>query len=118
MQYRGWDVHAYTNEWAVKANEHRDVLSVPVAPSDADVCLKDMITHGFSIPPLLSQRFCMTDTSLGCVNIGRLTFEIWKLIKDKKDLHGLFREILADMDATCLEGYSHRLLSMWVACMD
>jgi len=118
MEYRGWDVHAYTNDWAAKAKEYQQALSVDVPPPDAEDCLKDMKNNGFQIPPLLNQRFSMRDESLGNVNIGRLTVEIWKLIKHKKDLHGLFKEILADMNSTCLEGYSHRLFSIWIACLD
>ena len=127
--YKGWDVHAYTDlinlqidrylkyNRVIKHAEVRDLLH------EIDAYYKDaMVTN--VIHKFKSRCHHIHDTdNYGYndpdihINVMLILDITWKMVKSKNDtsMYDLFKEIMIDIANHCIQGDSHRLIMLLTA---
>lgn len=148
MEYKGWDCHGYTEDFkqlwlhlqSIKksgtdenkfgdlktsmSSEELNLLSDSIAEF-----LRRYLPQGTELPwqamQKMKSRFQEArggyeDGSLVGLNVLRLLEAVWKRVSELNDesINTLFIETLDDIQLTCPEGDSHRLMMLFVSLVD
>jgi len=126
MAYKGWDVHAYTQEWLPIVKKHKAVLATPIGEEEFKMLLEH-ITKAYApnnLPALTKmarlyhpKQGGYLDSQFDNINVARLLAETWAAVKHINDsaIFNGFKEILVDVGTHCVQGDSHRLFAYWIA---
>jgi hypothetical protein len=115
--WRGWDVHAYSHEWAPAAAQ------LGVAQADAGQLRRAKVEIAAMFPflgPVLQRIQLTQDADLANLDPGSLLVATWDAVRKAND-PGTFRcfaEIVTDIGTTCLQGQTHRLAALLAAFRD
>ena len=128
IQYKGWDVHAYTPQMkeVVKEIQLVDKLS-PIVHEQMIQEIKGKYTskpQALIAISKMNSRYSAEiqgyiDPDIG-INVSALLHLTWRRVKEINDdsLYNAFAETCAEIGNTCIQGDSHRLLFFCMALMD
>jgi len=115
--YQGYDVHAYTPHMRELVATHRETFLGPVPAATFEALLGELETRYGPQPAYANLREVyreghILDPDLPTINVARILQVVWTNLQDKPDpsAYEHFRETLAHIDKTCVQGISHRLL--------
>lgn len=134
--YLGWDVHAYTPQMRAQARSDAPQMYQPIARDVVLAAVVSMVAcfrarHPATMCEMILDKMlnrcnsvvpgCDTpqylDADLDNLNVGRLLVGLWELAcKLNNDAcYDALEEQLTDTGMTCIQGDSHRLLSLYLA---
>jgi len=118
--YCGTDVHAYTAALRQRSHEFSDFWKSPMTHKATQALLHDIsVNFGNLITPgahamlqKLSSNLDLFDPDLG-IFVAPVLFDCRKAVDACIDSAPLFFSILDEMNTTCVQGDTHRLLSFY-----
>lgn len=124
--YRGWDVHAYTQDFnETLTEEQKQLFSQPVDSLEVNAMMLEMIDRfpgGNKALNKMWKRYQPSkggyhDPDLDNLNVIKICEVVWFKVKSLNDnsIYKIFEEILKDIGGTCIQGDSHRLLMLYYA---
>lgn len=128
MNYRGWDVHAYSREYRQIA--HKVSQHIPrFIDTDTHTQLIQALKGRYGNNSLALQAIDKMakryhpqnrgyfDPDLGNLNVTSLLYATWMSVLEANhpSTYKGFGEILSDIGGTCVQGDSHRLLAYYAA---
>jgi hypothetical protein len=114
----GWDTHAYTQQInTLVQSMPPDMFNVSVSDADFQQTLYEM-TQKYGYKPAYAnfrnvfRNNTIVDPEISNINIALVLIRLWNKVKELNEpsTYKHFSETLDQIDQTCIQGVSHRLL--------